>query len=98
MGFRKRQVHTHNDLKWSPQHQSGLEMMTPLAPDWPGHIIEGLKRPKIVLTGLSVVVWASQGPVWASQGHSLQGPHRVIINMNLSISELHFVLQIPQPP
>ena len=87
MGFHKRQVHIHNDLKWSPQHQSGLEMMTPLAPDWPGHIIEGLKRPKIVLTGLSVVVWASQGPFWLPQCDSgTVEDYLSLLFMNLSFS------------
>ena len=31
--FQNRQVHIDNDLKWSLQHQSGLEMPK-LAPDW----------------------------------------------------------------
>ena len=34
MEFWNRQVHINNDLKWSLQHQSSLEMPK-LAPDWP---------------------------------------------------------------
>ena len=34
--YRNRQEHIHTDLKWSSQHQSGLEMPQ-LATEWPGH-------------------------------------------------------------
>ena len=96
IGNYKRHVHTHNDLKWSSHHQSGLEIPT-LAPDWPDHIHRGPMGPKFLLTGLSVVVWSSQGQF----GHLkatlvLQVKLQVIINMNFSILELHFVLQISQ--
>ena len=33
--FQSKQVHIHSDLKWSSQHQSGLEMPW-LDPYWPG--------------------------------------------------------------
>ena len=67
--FRNRQEHIHTDLKWSSQHQSGLEM-TQLAPDCPGHTLRGPQGPQVNPTGLSGGVWATQGPVCASQSHS----------------------------
>ena len=68
-GFRNRQVHIHTDLKWSSQHQSGLEMPR-VAPDWTGHTLRGLQGPQVTPTGLPGGVQATQGPVTASQGHS----------------------------
>ena len=56
--YRNRQEHIHTDLRWSSQHQSGLEM-TQLAPDCPGHTLRGLRGPKLPQvdpTGLSGVV------------------------------------------
>ena len=69
MKFWNRQVHILTDLKWSSQHQSGLEM-TRLAPDWPGHTMKGPQGPQVAPTGLSGAVWATQRPVRASQEHS----------------------------
>ena len=49
--FWSKQVHIHFVLKWSSQHQSGLEMPW-LAPYWPGHSLRGLQGPQAALTGL----------------------------------------------
>ena len=43
--------------------------MTRLAPDWPGHTLRSPQGPQVAPTGLSGGVWATQGPVSASQGH-----------------------------
>ena len=64
-----RQVHIHTDLKWSSQHQSGIEM-TQLATDCNFRPLRGPQGPKVAPTGLSGGVWPTQGPVGASQSHS----------------------------
>ena len=94
MGLRNRQVHIHTDLKWSSQHQNGLEMPQ-LTADWPSHTLRGPKLPKLVSQGLP-------GPVRGHSRHleanlALIRPLQAIPNMTLSILELHFVLQISQP-
>ena len=98
MKFRNRQVHIHTGLKWSSQHQSGLEM-TRLAPDWPGHTLRGPHRPQVAPTGLLEV----SRQLRSQSGHlkatlRLWGPLQVSMNIYLSISEPGFVLQISQPP
>ena len=46
-----------SDLKWSSQHQNGLEMPQVTA-DCPGHTQRG---PKVAQTDLSLVIWTRQG-------------------------------------
>ena len=63
--YRNRQEHIHTDLKWSSQHQSGIEM-TQLATDCNFRPLRGPQGPKVAPTGLSGGVWPTQGPVGAS--------------------------------
>ena len=44
--------------------------MSPLAPDLPCSIVRGPLGSQVDLNGFSMVVCASQRPVWATQGHS----------------------------
>ena len=65
MQFRNRQVYIHSDLEWASQYQNGLEMPQ-LTADWPSHTLRGPKGFEVAKTGLSQLIWTTQGPVRVS--------------------------------